>query len=267
MDVEPLDPRDSEWTVERPTYRVFLWRPLEVPRPAGGARAYQSRAYRLLGAADVPEVLRWADEVAAPEETFVVYLESSDAGRPGLLRLAGTDPTAGPAREPSDTAIETPPGYLDPAAVDLEDLAMALQDQGAFDLHRWVLDRTSGEVVMVNLDIGLEEEDDIDPEDDRWVSIEPIGSGVWYGDMADFAEGVSDDQAGRRLGRALRGKGAFRRFKNALYDGAPELVSVWHAFHDARARRRAVEWLRDNDLVTDEAAEAFYTRNPDPELP
>lgn len=46
---------------------------------------------------------------------------------------------------------------------------------------------------------------------------------MWYGDMVDFAEGTADGQAGRRLGRALRGKGAFRRFKNALYDGPPEL--------------------------------------------
>jgi len=266
VDVEPLDPRDSEWAVERPAYRVLLWRPLEVPRPAAGATPYQSRAYRLLGADDVHEVLRWAGEVAAAEETCVVYLESTDAGSPGVLRLVGTDPTEAPRTARDAGPVETPPGYLDPEQLDLEELAMALQDQGAFDLHRWVLDRTTGAVVLVSLDIGLED-DEVDLEDDRWVSIEPIGSGVWYGDMADFADGITDDQVGRRLGRALRGKGAFRRFKTALYDGAPELVSSWHAFHDARARRRAVEWLWDNDLVTDEAAEAFYARHPDPELP
>lgn len=267
MDIEPLDPRDSEWTVERPAYRVFFWRPLEVPRPAAGATAYQSRAYRLLGADDVDEVLRWAGEVKAAEETYAVYVESTDAGSPGVLRLTGADPTAVPPTKGADTVAESPPGYLDPGQVDLEELAMALQDQGAFDLHRWLLDRNTGEVVFVNLDIGLEEpEDDLD-DAEHLVPIEPIGSGIWYHDMVDFAEGISDDQAGRRLGRALSGKGAFRRFKNALYDGSPELVSAWHAFHDARARRRAVEWLQENGLVTDEAAEAFYAAHPDPELP
>jgi hypothetical protein len=36
---------------------------------------------------------------------------------------------------------------------------------------------------------------------------------------------------------------------------------------DARARRRAVEWLADNSLVDDEAAERFLASHPDPELP
>ena len=36
--------------------------------------------------------------------------------------------------------------------------------------------------------------------------------------MADFAEGVSDDAAKRRLARAIRGKGAFRRFRDELYE-------------------------------------------------
>lgn len=261
-----MDPRDTEWVVERPTYRVFFWRPVEVPSAAGREPAYRSRAYRLEGAADVLEVLRWADDVASAEETSVVYLESRDAGAPGLVLLAGVDPTAEHVSEPATGTIETPPGYLDPEQLGLEDLATALQDQGAFDLHRWVLDRTTGEVVFVSLDLGLDEEE-VDLEDDRWVSIEPIGSGIWYGDMVDFAEGITDEQAGRRLGRALQGRGAFRRFRNALYDGPPELVSAWHAFHDARARRRAVEWLRENDLVTDEAGEAFRASNPDPELP
>jgi hypothetical protein len=31
--------------------------------------------------------------------------------------------------------------------------------------------------------------------------------------MADFANGISDEPAGRRLARAIDGKGAFRRFK------------------------------------------------------
>jgi hypothetical protein len=51
---------------------------------------------------------------------------------------------------------------------------------------------------------------DLDP----LVSIEPLPSYVWYRDMADFAEGITDERAGRRLARAIDGKGAFRRFRN-----------------------------------------------------
>jgi hypothetical protein len=46
------------------------------------------------------------------------------------------------------------------------------------------------------------------------ICIDPLPSHVWYQDMADFAERVSDDRAGRRLARAIEGKGAFRRFKD-----------------------------------------------------
>lgn len=55
--------------------------------------------------------------------------------------------------------------------------------------------------------------------------------------MADFAEGISDDTAGRRLARAIRGRGAFRRFRDELHEEYPDLVSVWHAFRDTRAKR------------------------------
>ena len=39
---------------------------------------------------------------------------------------------------------------------------------------------------------------------------------VWYPDMADFAEDISDAEARRRLAAATQGRGAFRRFKNQL---------------------------------------------------
>ncbi len=53
----------------------------------------------------------------------------------------------------------------------------------------------------------------------------PLPSSVWYQDMADFAEGVSDGTAGRRLRRAIAGKEAFRRFADELYAEYPELVA------------------------------------------
>ena len=67
--------------------------------------------------------------------------------------------------------------------------------------------------------------------------------------MADFAEDISDDRARRRLGRAIQGKGAFRRFKDELHQEYPDLLPAWYGFSDTRARRRAVEWLADNSLI------------------
>ena len=85
--------------------------------------------------------------------------------------------------------------------------------------------------------------------------------------MADFAEGVTDGAAGRRLARALQGPGAFRRFKNQLYQHLPELISPWHALRDVRAQRRAVDWLLDQGLIDQNAAQKFADDHPEPGLP
>jgi hypothetical protein len=85
--------------------------------------------------------------------------------------------------------------------------------------------------------------------------------------MADFADQISDERAGRRLARAIQGKGAFRRFKAELNDEYPHLLPAWYTFRDARAHRRAVEWLADNSLVDHDAATRFLDEHPEPAVP
>ena len=85
--------------------------------------------------------------------------------------------------------------------------------------------------------------------------------------MADFAERISDERAGRRLARAIEGRGAFRRFKDELHQRYPHLLPMWYAFRDVRAKRRAVEWLADNSHIDDDSANYFMTDHPDPDLP
>ena len=85
--------------------------------------------------------------------------------------------------------------------------------------------------------------------------------------MVDFAEGISDRVAGSRLSRALQGKGAFRRFKNELYEGHPELISVWQALREAKARLRAVQWLAAEGLVEEADVQRFERDHPEPDLP
>jgi hypothetical protein len=98
------------------------------------------------------------------------------------------------------------------------------------------------------------------------VCIDPLPSWMWYQDMADFAEAITDERAGRRLARAIQGKGAFRRFKDELHEDHQDLLPVWYAFRDVRATRRAVQWLGDNSLIDDEAADRFLASHPDPDL-
>ncbi len=85
--------------------------------------------------------------------------------------------------------------------------------------------------------------------------------------MADFADGISDEQSNRRLERAIRGKGAFRRFKDELHEEYPDLPPVWYDFRDSRAMRRAVEWLAEQSLIDDAAADRYLASHPEPDLP
>jgi predicted nucleotidyltransferase len=138
--------------------------------------------------------------------------------------------------------------------VHLDDLATALEDHSPE--HAWSLDPRTGDVIFGH--------DTDDPEE--VVPVEPIDSGEAYGDMEDFIARVSDRRAHDLLGRAIEGRGAFRRFKDTLLE-FPELREAWFAFHDARMRRRAIDWLRYEGLVDESAARRALEATPDPDLP
>ena len=146
---------------------------------------------------------------------------------------------------------------LDIDAVDLADLALALEDHSAE--HTWLLEAASG-VVAPRFGAGLED----DGARDDLVAIAPLPVAVGYGDMEDFVAYVRDVRARDLLERAIVGRGAFRRFKDALA-AFPELRRAWFAFHDARGERRAIEWLVDRGLVDVGAAGAALAARADPE--
>jgi hypothetical protein len=73
--------------------------------------------------------------------------------------------------------------------------------------------------------------------------------------MADFVDGISDEPAARQMARAISGRGAFRRFRADLFEEYQDLVPVYQAFRDVRARRRAVERLLEGRLLDPGEAE------------
>ena len=155
---------------------------------------------------------------------------------------------------------------LDLDAVDVEEVANALADQTDYE-HRWLIDPRTGEIAFWTSDLGIDGENPVELDELDLTVIDPLPSYVWYQDMVDFADGISDRGAGERLSRSLAGKGAFRRFKNELYQGHPELISAWHALRDARARVRAVQWLAAEGLVDEDAALRFQRDHREPALP
>jgi len=149
---------------------------------------------------------------------------------------------------------------LDPDQIDLRDLAQALQDHS--DDHEWWLDPSNGEIVSWS-ELAGDELDEGHPGERGFVLIEPVPSHEAYEDMVDFAARVSDPDLARRLQRALNGRGAFRRFKDELYEH-PDVRADWHAFSDARMARRGADWLADHDLIGDRARDALVAGHPDP---
>ena len=148
-------------------------------------------------------------------------------------------------------------------AIDVEEIATALADQTDYG-HRWLIESRTGELAFWTSDTGIDGENPVELDELDLILIDPLPPHVCYQDMVDFADGISDRGAGERLSRSLKGKGAFRRFKNELYQGHPELIPAWHALRDARARVRAVQWLADEGLIEEDAAQRFKRGTPNP---
>jgi Uncharacterised protein family (UPF0158) len=149
--------------------------------------------------------------------------------------------------------------------VNLDEIATALQDQDAYE-RRWLIDPETGEIAFWTEELGIDGKNPVDLDDLDLIAIDPLPSSVWYRDMADFADGISDDGAGRRLARAIAGRGAFRRFKAELHEEYPHLLPAWNGFRNVRAIRRAVEWLAEHSLIDDQTLSRYVTEHPDPTL-
>lgn len=155
---------------------------------------------------------------------------------------------------------------LDLNSLNLDEIGEALADKTDYE-HWWLIHPETGEIAWWSSDTGIDGHNPIDVDELDMVAIHPLPSWVWYQDMADFAEGISDERAGRRLARAIDGKGAFRRFRDELQEEYPNLRGAWEAFREVRAKRRAVEWLADQELIEEDAASRFMADHPDPDLP
>jgi predicted nucleotidyltransferase len=150
---------------------------------------------------------------------------------------------------------------LDLEAIDLDLICQGLEDHSPES--SWWFDPRTGDVEPW-FESSLQEGDE--PESRGLIWIEPVDSSESYGDLEDFTAQVRDHRARDLLERAISGRGAFRRFKDTLFD-FPELREAWFAFHDARMEQRALEWLLSKELVDRAAAERAISKREDPELP
>jgi hypothetical protein len=136
---------------------------------------------------------------------------------------------------------------LKPLPVDLELLSDVLEQGLGEDPGR--LDITTGEVwpasaIEYALDASTDEAARLE-EPHRWLTVDPEGSDEAYRDMVLFVTTMSEADPAAVLGRALEGKGAFRRFRNQL-GRDPDLEQRWYVLSDERRRGRARAWLAEH---------------------
>ena len=178
---------------------------------------------------------------------------ATQSGAPGAVELADRACAALRGRswdgdnelsDALDDARSGRPGALADLPVDLEELSMLLDAGGEYATGGRIHLHT-GQVwpeTVLDDDGWTGSEDELDDEG-RWLGVWPLGSGAAYRDMSEFAA----SRTGRlrdQLGVALNGRGAFRRFKDVLFDW-PHDRGEWFAYSEDRSRGRARAWLAD----------------------
>lgn len=64
--------------------------------------------------------------------------------------------------------------------------------------------------------------------------------------MEDFIDQLSNEQKAYKLARAIRGRGAFRRFKDMVYE--LNLENQWYQFEADTYKKLAIQWCQDNHV-------------------
>ena len=71
-----------------------------------------------------------------------------------------------------------------------------------------------------------------------------------YRMMEDFALNLENEKFTDQLIFALKGKGAFRRFKDAVL--SLEIEKDWYQFRDTRYKEFALDWCEENGIGIEE---------------
>ena len=151
--------------------------------------------------------------------------------------------------------------------VDLEDIAICMENQ-RYESN-FYLDMETGETLAIPDEVmtALEEEEfreglpawelellpqakEIFEGSARYVEIPVRPSHEAYEAMARFTEKVKDRNLQNRLSSALKGKGAFGRFKDTLRE-YPEIEKGWFKFKADRDKEEVKDWLESIGIEMD----------------
>lgn len=117
------------------------------------------------------------------------------------------------------------------------------------------LDLTTGEVVAPEDE---EETEALFADENHLVLPADLFEGLLYGALDEFVDSLPKDPLRGKLAQAIRGKGAFRRFKDIVFGGGNvELKLRWQWFETRRQRERIIEWLRDENIEPEWGRDIF----------
>lgn len=134
-----------------------------------------------------------------------------------------------------------------------------------FDESRTFLNVETGEIVSVTSEELIAAEDG-EPfnhlpewqQEDRMVAIDIIENFDNYIElptkydvneyeiMEDFCLSISEQGKRTKLLKTIKGKGAFRRFKDKIIE--LDIEKQWYSFRNDRFKEIAIEWCQDNNL-------------------
>jgi len=124
--------------------------------------------------------------------------------------------------------------------VDLDELGEALDESRASESYIDLVSGTLWPAQLFEVDQGP---DDFDPDDSRrWLLVDGLGPGTAYGVMQRFISTIDQSGLASRLGDAIAGSRAFRRFESEL-SRHPDEYTRWHRFRDDARLGRARAWL------------------------
>ena len=163
--------------------------------------------------------------------------------------------------------------------IDLDEIQKAMEDVSR-EAFEYFLDTDTGEVIILSDDIieraqnilyerideDMEDYDEVefDEETDvpdwmeeeielaldifllgkeHYVRIPERYSGHAYAAMQEFTEALDDVPLRQELRDILNGKGAFRKFKDAL-EPYPKERKMWYGYNAKKAKREIGEWLK-----------------------
>lgn len=125
--------------------------------------------------------------------------------------------------------------------IDWDSLLLAYESEfQGFEMKSF-LDMTTGEIDTVEWNFGDEE------PDDNLLCIPSRNSRDDYRAMEAFIDTIGNPKVRNKLSNAISGKGAFRRFKDALYD-YPDEQQRWYQYLENRHIGELLEWLEEYDL-------------------